>query len=81
MVDVRELKTLYEAKPFKPFVIRLQDGRQIRIDQPEMVGWSSDAAILTFPAGPDAVDWVDFSRITDVRVYESKYLPPKGTAE
>lgn len=67
MVNVEELKRLYEAKPFRPFEIILDDGTRIVIPTPEVVGWSADARTLAFPLGMDAIDWVDFARVSIIR--------------
>jgi hypothetical protein len=67
MINLDELKILYEARPFKPFEIVLDDGNRIPIASPELVGWSAEAQTLAFPFGQDAIDWVSFARVNAIR--------------
>jgi len=36
-VTIAEIRRLYEARPFKPFVIHLADGRKVPVEHPEFM--------------------------------------------
>ena len=35
-----QVRKLYEARPFRPFEVRMADGRAIRVDHPEFMSFS-----------------------------------------
>ena len=67
MLNVKELKEYYEARPFKPFEIVLTDGRRLRVDQPEYVGWSVTAGTIVHANHKGTFDEVPMSLVTNVR--------------
>jgi hypothetical protein len=68
MVNLDDLKNLYDSNPFQAFEILLEDGRRIVIERPEWVGWSAEAHTIAFPGGHDVIDWTDFSKVAAIRV-------------
>src|SRR4051812_15860121 len=42
-----QLKNLLDTVPFRPFIIRLENGEQVRVEHPENIAYS-----LTTPAPP-----------------------------
>lgn len=67
MLNVDALKEYYEARPFKPFEIVLSDGRRLRVDQPEYVGWSVKAGTIVYANYQGTFDEVQMALVTDVR--------------
>jgi hypothetical protein len=67
MIDASELKSYYYAEPFEPIKIIVRDGRRIIVEEREHFGWSAEASVLMFHAGPDAVDSTAFSNVIEVR--------------
>ena len=51
MVTIDQLRALYYAEPFKPFVLVLEDGRRVQIDDPGYISYSSETRTLVFPLG------------------------------
>ena len=66
-VILHELRAMYEARPFRPFKVLLDDGRQVRVDQPEFVGWSQRAGTIVFANKSDTFDVVQLSKVTGVQ--------------
>jgi len=51
MVTIEQLRNLYYAKPFRPFVLVLDDGRRVVIDDPSYISYSPEARTVAFPLG------------------------------
>ena len=68
MLNMEELKEYYEARPFKPFEIVLTDGRRLRVDEPEYVGWSLKAGTIVHANYQGTFDEVPMSLVTNVRL-------------
>ena len=45
---IEELKKAMDERPFRPFSIRMADGRKIQITHPDTVAWESDRARSAF---------------------------------
>jgi hypothetical protein len=62
-MDVEEIKKVYRAKPFKPFALKMKDGRLVEVLGPVRMGFLPDGKTLGvgFPDGGNV--WV---RIEDV---------------
>ena len=67
MVD--QLKRLYEASPFQPFEIEMDDGKVLPVDLPEHVGWSAEAGVIMC-ADVESVRTFPLSRIKTIRMVE-----------
>jgi hypothetical protein len=72
MVTLEELRALYYAKPFRPFVLVLEDGRRVRIRDPIFVSFSPRARTVAFPEGRSAIDWVSFDRVLRIDVPKAR---------
>jgi hypothetical protein len=67
-MTIEQLKAVYRAQPFHPFVLHLADGRQIPVQHPEF--------ILTVPSGrtifvvqpDDTANIIDLLLVTDIEL-------------
>ncbi len=67
-MTVEQLRAVYRAQPFHPFVLHLADGRQIPVQHPEY--------ILTVPSGrtifvvqpDDSTNIIDLLLVTDIEL-------------
>lgn len=67
------IRSLFQAKPFTPFIIHLADGRKIPVPSPEFM-WYPPAGRLVFVSqGGDAFHIVDLLLVTGL---EMKTNPP-----
>ena len=64
---LQEIKWLHEARPFRPFKVLLVDGRELLVEQPEFVGWSTEAGTLVYANEHDAFDVFPIAHVTVVR--------------
>ena len=70
-MTIEQLRAAYTAKPFRPFVIHLADGREIPVQHPEFM--------LTVPSGrtvvvcqpDDTLNIVDLLLVTDLEIKPS----------
>ena len=70
-MTIEQLRAAYTAKPFRPFVIHLADGRAIPVQHPEF--------LLTVPSGrtivvcqqDDTLNIIDLLLVTDLEIQPS----------
>jgi hypothetical protein len=43
-VRLEELKRAKDERPFRPFVIRMADGKEVRVTHPDALAWAVDEA-------------------------------------
>jgi hypothetical protein len=67
-MTIEQLYTLYNARPFQPFVIHLEDGRQIPVRSPEFMGISPRGRSVVVFQPDDSMDIVDLFLVTDLEV-------------
>lgn len=61
------IRALLEAAPFKPFIIRMADGREYRIDHPDFVlAASSDVPQITIEEDDGSQHWLSSLLISSV---------------
>lgn len=63
-----EVRKLYEARPFKPFVLHLADGRRVRVTHPEWMAFSPSGRTVTVYRRDDSSDVIDLLLITRLHV-------------
>lgn len=67
-MTIEQLQTVYKARPFKPFVLHLADGREVPVRHPDF--------ILAYPSGrtvfvvqpDDTANIVDLLLVTDIEM-------------
>jgi hypothetical protein len=70
-MTIEQLRTMYSAQPFRPFVIHLADGREVPVHHREF--------IMTVPSGrtvivcqpDDTVNIIDLLLVTDLELKPS----------
>lgn len=65
-MQATEIKTLYGAQPFKPFVIHLADGPSVRVDHPELMAISPSGRSATIYGKGDHLEIVDVMLVVSV---------------
>jgi len=63
-----QVRRMYEARPFKPFVMHLADGRRVRVPHPEWMAFSPSGRTVTVYRRDDSSDVIDLLLITRLRV-------------
>jgi len=67
-MTIEQVRSLYNAAPFKPFAIHLANGRQIPVKHREFMAISPSGRIIAVYQSDDTSDIIDLSVITDLKV-------------
>lgn len=64
----KEVRTLYRAQPFRPFVLHLADGRSVKVDHPELMALSPNGRSATIYLKNSLFEIVDVMLVTCARL-------------
>ena len=67
-MTIEQVKKLYNATPFQPFVIHLADGREVPVVHRDFIMAVPSGRILVVALPDDTVDLIDLLLVTDVEV-------------
>jgi hypothetical protein len=67
-MTIEQIRRLYEAQPFQPFVIHLADGREVSVPHREFIGTTPSGRTIHVALPDDSVDIIDLLLVTDVVV-------------
>ena len=67
-MQVKELRSVYRAQPFKPFIVRLADGRSVRVRHPEFMALSPTGRSAVVYAKGGGFEIVDLPLIAGIEV-------------
>lgn len=67
-MTIEQLRNLYQARPFQPFVIRLADGRQIPVVHHDFIIAAPTGRTVIVYQPDDSFNIVDTFLITDLEV-------------
>ncbi len=65
---IDDLKKVYQARPFKPFIIRVADGREYKVIHPEFLAFSSSGRSLVVSTPEDVFEIIDTMMIASLHV-------------
>ena len=67
-MSIDDIRTHFEARPFRPFTIRIADGRSVRVDHPEFMALSSEGE--TFVVHEAGGGWriIDTDAVTELSI-------------
>jgi hypothetical protein len=68
---IDELKKAKDQRPFQPFLIRMEDGREMPVGHPDAVAWDVDRARIAIRVVPGG-GW----EVVDAALVASLGLPP-----
>ena len=63
---IEKIRTLYWAKPFKPFTIHMADGRTLTVTHPEFMAFSPTERYISVFEADGTPHSVNLSLVTDV---------------
>ena len=67
-MTIEQVRRLYDAQPFRTFIIHLADGRQIPVRHREFIMAAPSGRTITVYTTDDAVDIIDLLLVTDLEV-------------
>ena len=80
-MTAEQLFEYHVARPFKPFVISMADGRSYEVDHPEVLGYVPGARVATlWVRDPSAWRHLDVSMITSLDSQIAKRNRPRRRA-
>jgi hypothetical protein len=79
-MTVEEVMQYRRARPFRPFVLQLTDGREFMVREPEFIGRDVAFTHVNVDAGDESIATVDAKLIAGVRVVDASTASnPLGT--
>ena len=64
---IQELKKAKDQRPFRPFLIRMADGRELEVRHPDAVAWGhGDSRMLTYISPTDDWELIDIMLVTSL---------------
>jgi hypothetical protein len=72
-----QLRQVLRAEPFRPFVIHLANGRQLRVKHPEFVSQSPTGRTFVVWGAGEALEFVDGLLVAGIEVPNGKARPRK----
>ena len=70
-MTIEQLRAVHEARPFRPFVIRLADGRALPVPHSEFLSHSPTGRTVIVYHEDDAFSIVDLLLVTEIEVLGS----------
>lgn len=67
-MTIEQLRTVYQAQPFRPFVIHLADGRAIPIDHREFMMTVPSGRTIVVAQPDDTLNIIDLLLVTDLEI-------------
>lgn len=78
-MTIEQLRLAHHARPFCPFLLQIDDGRQLRVRKPEYLSCSPTGATITvFGQKDDSFSIVGLGAISDLK-FESKGPASNGS--
>ena len=67
-MTIEQSRNLYQARPFRPFVIHLEDGRKLSVSRAEQLSHSPSGKSVCVFNEDDTFSMIDLALITDLEV-------------
>ncbi len=71
-MTVDGLKQLHDARPFRPFVLRMTSGRTLRVKHPEMLARSLTGRTAILYGEGDSFEMIDLLHVMSISVGNGK---------
>jgi hypothetical protein len=62
------VRTLHQARPFQPFVIRMGDGQALPVEHPEFLAYAPNSRTMTVYSDDGSFQIVDLLLVTGLEV-------------
>ncbi len=73
-----QLRNVWKAEPFKPFIIHLADGRHARVDHPEFLSRSPSGRSIIVYQPDESFNVIDLLLVTDLEVSSNGHGKSRG---
>jgi len=76
-MTIEQLKQVYGATPFRPFVLHLADGREITVRSREFMAMSPSGRTLIVYQPDESLSIIDLLLVTDIEVRNGRRQPSR----
>ena len=77
-MTVEQLKAVYSARPFRPFLLHLADGRQIPVQHPDFIMTVPSGRTIFVVQPDDTSNIIDLLLVTDIEFKPVAQSPGGG---
>lgn len=67
-MTIERLRTLHQARPFRPFTIHMADGKRIRITHPETLAYSPSGRTIVVTLPDESFHMIDLLMVVRLEV-------------
>jgi hypothetical protein len=67
-MTIEQLRTAYDAKPFRPFVLHLADGRSIQVRHREFLTTAPSGRTIGIWQADDSLSIIDLLLVTELEI-------------
>jgi len=67
-MTIEQLRNFYQARPFRPFIIHLADGRRLAVQHPEFLATAPSGRTVTVYQPDETSTVVDLLQVTDLEI-------------
>jgi hypothetical protein len=65
-MTIEQVKAAYHARPFRPFIMHLADGRQVGVEHPEFMAAAPSGRTVMVYQPDDTSNIIDLLLVTDI---------------
>jgi hypothetical protein len=76
-MTIEQLRTVYDAQPFRPFVLHLADGRSIPVRHREFIMTAPSGRTIVIMQPDDSLSIIDLLLVTELEIKPAPSGPPR----
>ena len=65
---IKELREIYQARPFQPFLIHLADGREVPVQHPDFLATDPKGRTIVVYRPDGGLNIIDLMLVTDIEM-------------
>jgi len=73
-----QLRNVWKAEPFKPFIIHLADGRNVPVRRPEFLSRSPSGRSIVVYQSDESFNVIDLLLVTDLEISSNGHRKARG---
>lgn len=77
-MKIKDLRTLHQARPFRPFAIHTADGRTFPIPHSEYLAYDPDGSTIVALRTNSTISVLDLDLVTELEILPGPAKPRRG---